>query len=1733
MASVLALVSKKIFEADARVGGALVGVGDVWATDRYTSTNKKLGPLNSGGDLYLVTVRPPDEKLLLVAVLKGPRFDETRWLAEPNVETVRDITTLAGSLRFTSGKGLNLTPGKLGMSLQTPRELTDDDVTLLTSHVTTVVSAPKRATRPAPPPTSGSEVSAVEAARALSAEALDEATLKELDAASANADKAAALAGKAFKGAAKKLGQTEAALKVLNWGAEVLREADNAKNGTGLFNAARTLERKLKATLAPTERFAFYERFRAACMLEEPQLRGLIKDIAKAREVDSVDALLDLCVRWAEPPAKRPRSYDARMWTLTDALGKALGKLGKAVKRPDLEAVVVLRALPSLHSADTEVLERNEATLAKALEQDATLRRRLAGRFPKIADDSQGWRRLLLSGGVIDDVAERGPDASVEWLEKLLNWVPPREDIVGWLTRALTDTPLGETIRTSSRPVDLSRLRLAQDVGLVDVLVEHGVPLEASEETTFNMVVWSRTPERRPLKHVVAHPRWSKRLARSYDRWNHQGRDGVLQQAAMASAAADLIFGDKVAQVAQLLEGATVARLDQELEKLQPFMTPETIGALPKLQELVRSLDVADMLARNLRGGLMDEWSWPAQDAANDALGSDARRSCTAGPFPYLTLHHQASRQVVVIGPEGEVYRQALDEDVPDYANRMHYVDGDVLFYTTKGSLKTCRWLSDPADTFKAELVGTFTWSVTTPKGASWDGFQTLRPGARTWTRHTCRQRFTDGVRFWCGGMRIDPDTGKKRGEGLPEWFEAQTDDGELVLSASMYWPVPPQAANSPLGVRDGQAGIRVRKLPDESHVLETIDGRRWQGRIPRAVPLALFSFPERGEACVLVQRGPVPSDRAIYLGDGSHPVLPDRFDSFAIYWNGAPQWLPLMWWHYLEPRDIEGSRALAACTTAQARALLDAAAEEKREADATEVLTTEGAVTATLRRAEKRERWTLTRLPRLAATIDQVFPTMTAERLKGGIARIVERAAMLEGQVRQWQASAKKPVAMATGGLEDVDVQALGSILGGGWHHAPRHFEAAIRSAEAFLLDGDATPVPAALQTWPVAASRIPWQGLLLNLGAVVRQMLSPATSEETRQQLIAALQVWADSDFAAHAEAYRVMGVRMSAAPPDMTHQSGDMGVIAAGRHVLRTRRFNPGDFSFEVIERGCADGTFTDPDWGEVTWRSNVGDGCWHGVEGLERALSLAKDGKVIAWNAEIGRRISEATGLLPASAARLWLGAVGGLYEVSAGLRKMLGMKKADLDMGALELPRDWQEVYEQSMPADPTALLEPLADDGSGLSPVDRLIDVWLKRYGKRTPLDVDVVRRLHADFGTKKESFHLDVRVFEEPDKHAFLTKDARFVVHPWKGFMSNVSYMRGFVPPGWPKYTTQAPGDGTTPDVNKAFTGWVLRYFLRFVCWAHQELPFGHPHRAGLSRLCALVGERLANPDLLLLAGAVDLSEETEPRALQESFEALVARFEGAPYEAPVGKVSADGIDRGDVVVTWPHDVKNSVFIAFRPSRVADSERFAAMAQDLGFYDVFKRTGGGCSCGLNFGRHRVVDITDLPAWLVWQSEGFQRVVASLAEEGGPGSFQSDPRVSAPAVVAEAAAQLGVTEDAATLFLQLLTLAEPTDARVMRYSGWTKKRLAGLQKELTERGLVEEAKYTRTKRKLFLPGELAFLTSPARTMEASKLPLYGLEPDEKGRYKPPFGVVLPLRPLAELFEEAWRRFADR
>ena len=128
MPDMLAIVSRPMFEKWS--DGA--GLGDVLPWRDYESAAPALSLLNGKSRLFLVTVRPPLEHLWLVAIYDRLKHGKNGWLArDPNTTPITDITHLRSRLKFDNGKGLSLTPGRLGNSLQTPRVLTAADRALL------------------------------------------------------------------------------------------------------------------------------------------------------------------------------------------------------------------------------------------------------------------------------------------------------------------------------------------------------------------------------------------------------------------------------------------------------------------------------------------------------------------------------------------------------------------------------------------------------------------------------------------------------------------------------------------------------------------------------------------------------------------------------------------------------------------------------------------------------------------------------------------------------------------------------------------------------------------------------------------------------------------------------------------------------------------------------------------------------------------------------------------------------------------------------------------------------------------------------------------------------------------------------------------------------------------------------------------------------------------------------------------------------------------------------------------------------------------------------------------------------------------------------------------------------------------------------------------------------------------------------------------------------------------
>ncbi|EXG80706.1 hypothetical protein [Cryptosporangium arvum] len=225
---------------------------------------------------------------------------------------------------------------------------------------------------------------------------------------------------------------------------------------------------------------------------------------------------------------------------------------------------------------------------------------------------------------------------------------------------------------------------------------------------------------------------------------------------------------------------------------------------------------------------------------------------------------------------------------------------------------------------------------------------------------------------------------------------------------------------------------------------------------------------------------------------------------------------------------------------------------------------------------------------------------------------------------------------------------------------------------------------------------------------------------------------------------------------------------------------------------------------------------------------------------------------------------------------------------------------------------------------------------------------------------------------------------------------------------------------------------------------------------------------------------------------------------------------------------------------------RYLDEEEWAALAHHLGATPVDKSTpaedrvelGPFVTPDLADGRRvrvrpGLLSGPDDPALRAFEAVGSEPVeigaLRALLSDWLPrlleGAAAVDPAAGAPHVppaelIAEAASVLSLGADAATVYLQLLALPDPTDKNVARWTGWKPARLKKARAELAATPLVTEAKRARAGRTLFLPGGWLALKAPLPPVETWKLPLYS---------DPGQGTLVPLTPIPELFAAAWAR----
>jgi hypothetical protein len=1219
--------------------------------------------------------------------------------------------------------------------------------------------------------------------------------------------------------------------------------------------------------------------------------------------------------------------------------------------------------------------------------------------------------------------------------------------------------------------------------------------------------------------------------------------------------------------VEKLSEGGLLA-IHAYLPRLMTYAQPTVLAASPRLRNALKKVNAVHGLQRHLQNGLMDEWAWPALEEVSRRVGKDIEldRRESQSARPLLLLHDFKSRRIFSLGPKGITLDYCYPASFGELSNpEFHVGEDDVLVAKNYGDSEYF-WLvnAGPQTVHGFACGGQIDGKIFVCRGPSRG--RVLSPGtalpalpkevegldARDLTDETGTYLLSPPLLAADACVkRLDVQTGGQTDVALPTFLAhlfSKVPDSYKLWAGSSYTRVPAEQRPTATGSANGWMGLVAFRKDSEGdnlddvedvHVLGTWiafrpDGVRWEGPFR---PKYLLSFPERAP---------------LYVDGRSEEgflQVPNDDDLKKAFWAGGGAPLGEAYWGLFVPRDPDGSRALSTCSREAAQTIFSAA-EASFHAKAlktgaasfvyghiTALEEAHPSVGASKLLAADKDRGSL------FSAIQGALPAVTHPRLVVGIARVSLFAAELQVSLARLQKILEDEVATSTlrkeipvDAFENADAAAVADLFEQDitfWWKSKvgRNLGQQILDVDAFLFGDSVENGPLA-----PADTEFAWRHMLARAGEPLFALLATGTPPEKRIQIAAFLERWGATQMASHLDQVRMIGLQFTELPytlmsletPNWLMTFPRSGKETSNRYFLHyvesksdeeraSDDINAMVHRFIAIERTC-DGVFRGPPGATITWEPPKDERAAAKI--VNNALALQKERGPATWDPAIATALAMGTGMGVATAAIFWTHGHKP-WAHTAEHRKLLGLKKSDADLADKELNNfHVRNLYMEAMPNEPADFYAPLE---SGV--IARFIAAWQENNAPQEALPVALIAQM-------KEAFRGDLRydVYARnllaPDKNPSFSTDGPWEIQSYLSF----DYM---TPKGFPVPATDDEG-----EYRQMFGFGRISEYARFLAWAAIDLPYGDPARVGAALLGEKFRARLAHPGLLALVGWVSCAKK--------DFEALRAPFKASAYEGIAGREHAPGYDRGDYIVTWPgeHSNKNGMFFAFRPQVVATDEAFARFAEaiSLDHAALTSRVGRGYELALK-------DATTgswFQAYLAFRASGFQQLMDSLATpaDGGKkafsdparraetnaldGRYPADPRVSVPALVNEVAAALKLSEDSATLYLQLLTLPDPTAAAIQRYNGWDQTAYDNAVKPLLAKKYVVVAKHAGTTRTHFLPGPVLPLSAPARVLEVSKAPLYGLEGSITSRQKPIFEIVLPLAPLADLFSEAWR-----
>lgn len=1381
---------------------------------------------------------------------------------------------------------------------------------------------------------------------------------------------------------------------------------------------------------------------------------------------------------------------------------------------------------------------------------------------PRYSDDSVVWSWI--------DLLDAWNALPLLW--RPANEMPSEVSIpggrAGWISRLATveQSPnkwifvllekMAPVLREEGVPVDLKPARKWHhwvDVDVLEACLQLGIPVNDSVgQCDLEFSGWLRESIDHPRRNsqwnsIAADPRFARRLSQgmanlvlfqgdssqtrpSYGRKMAPRR--AFETAAMDHPIVMQFWWSYLDENLRNLEDGGVYQLESSLAVLSKCIGSKTIAQFPEIVKRLSAIKVVDNLERTFKAGIFDEYGWAALDehVASYPLPTSKRSYQRAYDLAFPWVSYQSQGEAHVVGPCEAKPPLPVVLQKGDELEHLYQIGDDVVaIFRSPNYERSWRWLSE-----KVEIRRKFEFyfgyhsvfqMVPLPDGAWFVGGGAIHPGDKTLPVFQGHW-YSDGRRIWKpdnpnGKMwylrsaedelqakcyEVDASSAKQLRESVPPFFEADLPAGSrLRWFHSHYLPCPKLANNSPLGAKDGMIGWRVVTRRDGSVTGTGIDGRSATisaERQPKAhvlAPIALIDKP-----AVTGQFWLMSSDSEI-IDQESGIVICNLADDATKYYAGQPLKLDPLFFHFFQIRHESSSRRLRQVNRKTVESLFALAnmelASKKLDPDSP--------------------------LGRKRVGYDGVRAWLAGapERLHTGVAKIVEIAVteqtLLEKLTNRCkeqlddlanQENSKQPTYShdrANAGLLQLGLQTI--------NNSPLPSSAAeqfdnvdhILAAARFLQGEEVYQLP------PTALN---WFSLLKDLTAVAYRCFWQTATDETYGTNVSqrihtpwldALRMLAASGLLNIKNKLTMYTQPLESSfriPAGGPKKAGWDGRIEANQPIAfseGTSRYIAYRFSgyqsdiLAILE--CATNDKPKPPKGMQ----------------VEETVPLPRTWSVAFLDAFIASVEKLETLPLPAAEDLKNAGQELGMHPIAVALTFMSDLRTTKY--GQEKLTKELRDFYQWKVKDIQFAISQLEADpppDAVGCefarnNPSDAL--------GSKLKLSIN---RMVMAWKAAKE------RVVSIPPEIAAILEKANksyraISVSKFTEMLSNPKTADYLKPR---KVTIELSKRRNTWDVWNVISaeyepswGVDAAYFFyhlgRSISVVNYSLPVGHELRRQIPSLIRAARELADHPDTQLPFGG---SFSQFDDYTQVDTELAIAN-----YSALIGPLEKDnsGVYRGDDGLITIGLVAPKVVCLFRTAKMreaSDLAKVAAVAAVTYEYQV--------SC-----EHLVQAAKSL---LSIRGTAFDQLISRNENPAvAIGEWDQNATLSVPDVVAQATEKLGIRQESASLYLQVLALPDPTQKNLCMWNSWSTKQLAEYAQELISKELVVQARRSRAGRDIFLPGGWEALAAPNLPIESWKLPLYGYLNTDALRGGGAEMIVCQ-ETVDSIFQRAWQRICD-